>query len=880
MKYLRIILLSLLLALMGVPTVVALASDISDALFFGVIRITNADTEATNVATTANISTTNLINGGYLNASANNSVIRNSSGADIAFMPGYTPDDGVWSMFVPTIGDNSLLSYILYTADSSGGKIRYFPDDAGMATTDDASLELVDNFTIEQKGYVDTDVGADKNLIIKDDAFRTYISGATDITSEVTYLPDFPVVAATDGGNNNANNTDHTVNMPDTGGIDAGDLLLVFFISDGSVSITFPEGWTDLDSSGLPASTGSYKSAYRVADGGEGATITVTTNNAEKSAHTSFRITGYEGVPEKGTAATGDSDVPNPPNLTPSWDQTNTLWFVVAGHDTGTITFSGYPADYGDTRDDRSNDADGVGIGTARRELNAASDNPGAFTLSAANQWAANTVAIRPATATTSVTATGVASGEHMVKTEANGLFFGIGVDQTNSDSWPIADDLVLNAPLYHTGLDGSPFTTKDANEFSFVVTGATWTSDGRVFDGNDDLKHTAADWQSSDNLGSILVWFKTASNTGNPRLISSNDETANSRFFMFRITETTGGLAVLQRNNDTADLIRGSTDVSDDVWHMGALISSGTTYSIYLDGSNAEGLTVDGGTNNGDWFGDTDDRDNLMIGAAESLAGVSGWITGTIGDVLIYGRALTPTEIQQIYDTTKWKYDGLGVSYLEYELVGTGVLDNANDWAVLENGSMPYMESHEITIGGTQAQFIEWEYAATFTDQSANSNDATPTFRTDSSDADVTADMVRFAPISEAQAPGFVLTDPNPFLTPDTGNITSGFTTTPPTGTFPLAPVIVAIANATSTPPQLPLLIIATFVILAASMSVSAIIRRHGSGSIIIKIITIIAVMGVFVALRNFGVDFWMIVIFLIIGIALAMGSKQLGWT
>ena len=179
----RVMIFALLFAILGSP-IAAIASDVTNALYSGTITISNNSTATTNVATVANISTDNLIAGQYLNATANNTVMRNSSGADVPFMPGYT-DANLWSMWVPSIGANSYLTYILYTANSTGGEIRYFPGAGGMTTTDNASLELSDNFTIEQKGWVNTDAGADKNLIYKQDAFQAYISGAGDITARV-----------------------------------------------------------------------------------------------------------------------------------------------------------------------------------------------------------------------------------------------------------------------------------------------------------------------------------------------------------------------------------------------------------------------------------------------------------------------------------------------------------------------------------------------------------------------------------------------------------------------------------------------------------------------------------------------------------------------
>ena len=207
----------------------------------------------------------------------------------------------------------------------------------------------------------------------------------------VTASPDYPVVAAENGGNNAVNSTEHTVNLPS--GIQAEDLLLVFFVSDGTPTITFPEGWTQLfQDAYLLVKFGAW---YRIADGEEGATITVTTSDSQATAHTSYRITGYSGAPEVGTSTGANSGYPDPPNLTPSWGAKDTLWFAVCGYDRE-WTVTAYPTNYTDGRNDIANVSDGCGVGSARRELNATSEDPSTFTISAADQWVANTVAIQP----------------------------------------------------------------------------------------------------------------------------------------------------------------------------------------------------------------------------------------------------------------------------------------------------------------------------------------------------------------------------------------------------------------------------------------------------------------------------------------------------
>ena len=228
----------------------------------------------------------------------------------------------------------------------------------------------------------------------------------------------------------------------------------------------------------------------------------------------------------------------------------------------------------------------------------------------------------------------------------------------------------------------------------------------------------------------------------------------------------------------------------------------------------------------------------------------------------------LMPTEVFDI--TVDGEVKGLADGNFSAE-------DNGEDWVAGGFGT-PYFERYEHTVSSVLRQRIEWRYNNIFEDLSGNSNNATPTFRGASADADIIGNMTAFTPISQAQAPPYVLGSTNPFFT-TAPNITGNFTLVPPPGTFPLAGVIAAIANATATPPQLPLLIIAIFVILAASLTTSYTLRRFGSGTLIVKSFVIIGIMGIFIALGDFGIDWWMTVTFAIIATALAMASRQQSW-
>jgi len=73
-----------------------------------------------------------------------------------------------------TMGNSALSSFDIVLGRGSS-----------IAVVDHATLELGDSFEVEIKGWVDTASGSDKNLIIKDAAFKIYISGAGAITADI-----------------------------------------------------------------------------------------------------------------------------------------------------------------------------------------------------------------------------------------------------------------------------------------------------------------------------------------------------------------------------------------------------------------------------------------------------------------------------------------------------------------------------------------------------------------------------------------------------------------------------------------------------------------------------------------------------------------------
>lgn len=200
----------------------------------------------------------------------------------------------------------------------------------------------------------------------------------------------FPAVAGTNTSSPGSSTTTHSVSLPAS--IAAGDLLVVYFGGWGGGTLTWPAGWTPLfDTSNGTAAR--LAAAYRFADGSEGGSISVTSSTSIRSAHISYRITGAHSstAPVVGTATTGTSAAGDPPSLSPAGGAKDYLWLAGVGFGSTTAA-SAAPANYTNllTRNDTN-----AGVGSARRELNASSENPGGFT-NPFSSWVANVVAIYP----------------------------------------------------------------------------------------------------------------------------------------------------------------------------------------------------------------------------------------------------------------------------------------------------------------------------------------------------------------------------------------------------------------------------------------------------------------------------------------------------
>lgn len=177
-----------------------------------------------------------------------------------------------------------------------------------------------------------------------------------------------------------------------------------------------------------------------------------------------------------------------------------------------------------------------------------------------------------------------------------------------------------LNFKAYYiaTGIDGNVSSLADdsgnGNTLTQGVFGSqpTRTSNYINFSTGDFLDNSTANIFSGDSSG--YIFFSGIWNGAQEYLFTSSDEGSTSYWLVVRI-DTSGKVRVSQRNNDTTDNVTSTNVIVSGSYYYGYVKSDGTSYEINLDGSIETPIVVSG-TNSGDWYADTSNRDNLVMGA------------------------------------------------------------------------------------------------------------------------------------------------------------------------------------------------------------------------------------------------------------------------
>ena len=200
---------------------------------------------------------------------------------------------------------------------------------------------------------------------------------------------------------------------------------------------------------------------------------------------------------------------------------------------------------------------------------------------------------------------------------------------------------LVLYLPLDQ--LDGASFMSRDKSGHLCTVTGAVWRPQGRSFDGTDDCltvpNHLAV---ASIFPYSLELWIKhdRTQSAATSYVIDGNK--------VYRLGISSAGLISLWfYDGSTWQGGDATTTLPDLTWaHLLATMEANGSNSRLKCFLNGQLDSTNDFTNQ-----PVADLTDLVIGGKNTQR-----IKGTIGEVRIYSRALTPVEIQHNYMAAKWR--------------------------------------------------------------------------------------------------------------------------------------------------------------------------------------------------------------------------------
>ena len=212
-----------------------------------------------------------------------------------------------------------------------------------------------------------------------------------------------------------------------------------------------------------------------------------------------------------------------------------------------------------------------------------------------------------------------------------------------------ITDGLIFYAPMYSVDLQGSPFTSKDTTGHLCTVAGALWTPQGRTFDGDDEIRaHTVAAGGLFGGAHTLIAWAKLSAWAANGEIIGASCAAltpysligfnASSKKFTCNVIGAAGENIVTSSgtyNNDANWYFLAATIDADG--HINHFIVDGIDMGAKSTFAN-----------------DISSINEFRIGAL--AAGVNFW-TGTGGEVMVYNRELTVTEIAYIRTQTQRTY-------------------------------------------------------------------------------------------------------------------------------------------------------------------------------------------------------------------------------
>ncbi len=255
-------------------------------------------------------------------------------------------------------------------------------------------------------------------------------------------------------------------------------------------------------------------------------------------------------------------------------------------------------------------------------------------------------------------------------------------------------DGLVLYVPLWNYDLNTSSFISKDNYRNSCTVGGSVWSSLGYTFGGVDDYIEVAHD--ASHLLttgGSIEAWIKPDVENVAMCIVDKSASWVGGNGYSLLVSGANNSLGFNINNGPVRYTTAGAYTIGN-WYHVVATWDNTGLVTCYINGSQSgtPGISADP-------VGITT-TNALRIGSRSGATDRT--FNGTISDVRIYNVALTPTEILQNYNATKWFY--------------TTSIDTGQD-------TVPYWYGHDAKSRYAQAEIDDSEQGFSYVDGSGYFN-------------------------------------------------------------------------------------------------------------------------------------------------------------
>jgi hypothetical protein len=222
-------------------------------------------------------------------------------------------------------------------------------------------------------------------------------------------------------------------------------------------------------------------------------------------------------------------------------------------------------------------------------------------------------------------------------------------IDGTSTTDAPNA--LVLAGLLFHCGMDADPATTNDlrcepSGYTSPCVGSCPTTAVGHIgnalaLDGANDQVTMPASLFTTGAAYSVAVWVMPTAGAGNGTVLAKPFATTSDVEVFSLIVDSVGGVLWGTTGNGTVQNYSAdqSMDLRDGVWHHLAVVWTGASKLLYIDG-------VERGTSSSTVIGGTQP---VELGVDLHMNAPLWRYTGRIDELQLYNRALSPSEVAML---------------------------------------------------------------------------------------------------------------------------------------------------------------------------------------------------------------------------------------